>query len=550
VTAKYQLIEERLRAIEGTPGGRQQGKAATNRRARRVSDVMENLAAEMLRASAAGRIQSIFRGNKARASFQVLRQNKRTQLDEAASKIQAAFRGKTVRGFPERDSDCEEPELKKAPPTILRPRRGAYSAEPNGTWHKKLSTEPTVVHKSHEHRACLLSALRECPFFELMQASAMDAIVGVMKVVQLTSGACVMRQGVSESAAYVILSGEADIYNERTASKNTPSANALFVRRMPDGKFFGEMSMMWAAPRSRSVYARGTLTLGVLERDAFQLLMIQQEMLDRERCEQCLRHMALLETLSDEQIGRLTDAMTQRSFAPGENIVTQGESCKGYFIVIDGECEEIQRFPAVDVKGSSIAEEDRVEHTYLSVGQGIAEGALLEKSSSPTTVKAVTAVECLYLKRDKVERMVGPLADLVRLNYISDPRRHIANFLRAGDSRGPRGMLGGEEPIGERTQWFCIFRPTIRDSIAKLIDGTAVGKGRNIKGKAATRNWLSGYVPFFADQRQYSKKRYRGVKARRASSHLLYHKTCSRKRSSGHGAIVGQGRWASHYGQS
>jgi len=50
--------------------------------------------------------------------------------------------------------------------------------------------------------------------------------------------------------------------------------------------------------------------------------------------------------------------------------------------------------------------------------------------------------------------------------------------------------------LGEQTSWFSVFRPTSRDAIQKMLSGCAVGKGLNVKGKSAKRNYLSGYVPF------------------------------------------------------
>jgi len=46
------------------------------------------------------------------------------------------------------------------------------------------------------------------------------------------------------------------------------------------------------------------------------------------------------------------------------------------------------------------------------------------------------------------------------------------------------------------SQWFAVYRPCSRDSIAKMLGRVGVGKGLNIKGKSAQKNRLSGFVPF------------------------------------------------------
>jgi len=57
--------------------------------------------------------------------------------------------------------------------------------------------------------------------------------------------------------------------------------------------------------------------------------------------------------------------------------------------------------------------------------------------------------------------------------------------------------MGGEEQVhASISHWFAVYRPTSRDAINKMLNGIAVGKGLNVKGKSALRKRLSGFVPF------------------------------------------------------
>ena len=67
-----------------------------------------------------------------------------------------------------------------------------------------------------------------------------------------------------------------------------------------------------------------------------------------------------------------------------------------------------------------------------------------------------------------------------------EPRTLIADFIRPGGCG--HGIDSG------LSKMFVVCRPTSRDAIAKMIDGVAVGKGLNIKGKSAKKNHLSGYI--------------------------------------------------------
>jgi len=99
------------------------------------------------------------------------------------------------------------------------------------------------------------------------------------------------------------------------------------------------------------------------------------------------------------------------------------------------------------------------------------------------------------------ERLLGPINQLRAAQYLTDPRKLIADFYGNADGRGPAGSLrfANVEPdikkYGE-SKWFAVYRPTSKDAISKMLSGNAVGKGLNVKGKSAKQGILSGFVPY------------------------------------------------------
>ena len=91
----------------------------------------------------------------------------------------------------------------------------------------------------------------------------------------------------------------------------------------------------------------------------------------------------------------------------------------------------------------------------------------------------------------------------------SDPRRQIFEFFRAGDQRGPLGLLRalGEEPEGEPVKFFSAWRPTSLDAVRMMMEGRATGKGLNVKGKSAKQGRISGFVPFVQIHEEAHKRR-------------------------------------------
>lgn len=198
----------------------------------------------------------------------------------------------------------------------------------------------------------------------------------------------------------------------------------------------------------------------------------------------------MLELLDDESIMRLADVLRVRTYKEGDKIITQDEKGVEFFILTAGEA-------AVTVR---TADEEQ-EHLRYKPGDLFGEVALLMDRPRAATVTAVNGpVEVLYLHRRQFERLFGEMAQLQAKQYLSDPRKLIADFYAKSDSRGPRGSLRLQnlepDPQLPETTWFAVYRPTSKEAIAKMLGGNAVGKGLNVKGKSAKQGILSGFVPF------------------------------------------------------
>merc|ERR1719487_1430019 len=128
--------------------------------------------------------------------------------------------------------------------------------------------------------------------------------------------------------------------------------------------------------------------------------------------------------MGDEQIAKLAGAMERKSFKDKDRIMRQGEPGYHFFVLEKGECvatigdQEVKRYEAGDIFG---------------------EKALLEDAPRGATISAVGDVSVFEISRQAFEQKLGPLSQLQAEQYLADPRHLIAEFYRAGDSRGPKG---------------------------------------------------------------------------------------------------------------
>lgn len=376
------------------------------------------------------------------------------------------------------ESDLDNETTEVPPPFVRNMRRGAVLAERPGNH----ALEIPRFTKDAEVSEILQRALNEHVLFNALKREQIDEIVQTMEVQEFGAGECIFHQGDEGDALFVVVSGTCDCYREVDLDFRT-----LVVSR-PAGTIFGEMAIAWNQPRALSVYAAMDSSVARLDRLIYKHLVVHAQIANREQRTACLRKSTILETLEDEQICQLADSLRISTYEPGEAIIQQGEEGTEFFIVQSGEC--VAKVKTVD---------ETQEHLRYKAGDLFGEVALLKNSTRQATVEAVTRVETMSIDRRSFERLLGPLRLLQEKQYLSDPRKLIADFYRTGDERGPRGsveLMSPRSTESKPTVWFAVFRPTSTEAIARMLSGSAVGKGLNIKGKSAKKNRLSGFVPF------------------------------------------------------
>eukprot|EP00408_Alexandrium_pacificum_P061029 CAMPEP_0171160960 /NCGR_PEP_ID=MMETSP0790-20130122/3825_1 /TAXON_ID=2925 /ORGANISM="Alexandrium catenella, Strain OF101" /LENGTH=802 /DNA_ID=CAMNT_0011625507 /DNA_START=112 /DNA_END=2521 /DNA_ORIENTATION=+ len=391
--------------------------------------------------------------------------------------------------FESDDSDhgieCEE-----LPQISVGKRRCGLSAEAHGGWNQRRAQfSPTMEEKHPDERDAITRGLIRCPFFCSAEASTLGRIADTMIMETFKPGDIIVQQGDVGRSGYLLMDGIVDVYDDTeimAAQQSGGSSGSAPVK----GTWGGEMTMLWGLRRTMSVYASTDCVLAKLKRDSYMKLVTQEEMMARTNREDILRKVEMFETLSDEHISQIADALEKKSFEPDEAIIKQGEPGKEFYVMLSGECK------ATVATGTDSQKIDVQEYRRYHAGDVFGERALLLKTTRAATITAVSHVEVLCLKRSRFERMLGPLEMLNKEHYLSDPRKSIADFYRVGDQNGPLGSLSGPRDPAHESAWFAVYRPTSRDAIAKLLSGKAVGKGLNVKGKSAKKNRMSGFVPY------------------------------------------------------
>jgi cAMP-dependent protein kinase regulator len=193
-------------------------------------------------------------------------------------------------------------------------------------------------------------------------------------------------------------------------SEEGPATSELYGGRVQitcAGDSFGELALMYNAPRAATVVARTDVGLWAVDRTTFRTLVMGVAIAKRSKHSTYLEGVQLLSTLTQAERETVIDNMEEESYAEGDVVIEQGEMGSKFFIVTEGDLVVTQTPEGSD--------EPR-EVGRLKEGSYFGEIALLTHQQRLATVKAVSQVQCVTIERKVFSRVMGPLRDLLQRN--------------------------------------------------------------------------------------------------------------------------------------
>lgn len=163
----------------------------------------------------------------------------------------------------EEESDGEVKKLPAKPvPKGTRSRTGV-SAEVYGAYNKKEDFEPRVIPKSDDTKRRILLRLKESFLFRSLEEKETDIVIDAMEEKNFKAGDTVISQGEDGDVLYVVDDGELDCYKK---FKEGPEKH---LKVYLPGEAFGELALLYNAPRAATIKCKTDSTLFALDRLTF-----------------------------------------------------------------------------------------------------------------------------------------------------------------------------------------------------------------------------------------------------------------------------------------
>ena len=218
----------------------------------------------------------------------------------------------------------------------------------------------------------------------------------------------VIEQGDAGDYFYVVESGNFDIYVSKTGKMEPgPEGMGSRVAESGPGTSFGELALMYNAPRAATIISTEPGVLWQLDRITFRRILMDSAFQRRRMYESFLEEVALLSTLTPYERSKIADALETTKYPAGSNIIREGDVGDKFYILESGEAE-------ARIRGTEGAVKQYKKGDYFG------ELALLEDKPRAATVRSKTEVKVATLGKDGFQRLLGPVENIMRRN---DPRK-------------------------------------------------------------------------------------------------------------------------------
>lgn len=300
---------------------------------------------------------------------------------------------------------------------------------------------PPVYEKSLEEQKQLAEIIRTSRdsklqmMFGSVQKHTFQQIIDAMSWKKVEEGESVIKEGDEGDFFYIVKSGHFDIFQTRAVVGADAGKRPVKVLEAGAGFAFGELALLYNAPRSATVIATVPSELWCLERMAFRRLVVSSSQEQFNQHVEFLSRCDIFAELTSDQIASLAEVVQEEDFDEDEAILEQGDRDNKMYILRRGEA-------IACIKG----EKGEAEVKKYSQGDYFGEIALLLGEPRKASVYAVGPCTCMYISRDTFNGILGPLRDFLQRNM--DKYQKYQEALAAGSTAMERRCSGGLGDLG------------------------------------------------------------------------------------------------------
>jgi len=264
-------------------------------------------------------------------------------------------------------------------------------------------------HKTDGEKQLIAEALKNNANLNMIASLDDEKIRAMVKVMwkeEVPKGTALIQQGdLQADYFYVVQSGSFQVSKtESAASAEKVISSASALGTIEAGGSFGELALLYFAPRAATLTATANAVVWVTARQQFKELLMKA---NETEIQENLKHVSRCDCFSplkETEKKELAAAMNEMTFSKDELVFEQGERGTQFFLLVEGEVSVVR-----DGKEVTKIKATPEKAPYFG------EKALLEDEPRAATIKVLSNVaKTLVVDKESFEILLGSLQELTR----------------------------------------------------------------------------------------------------------------------------------------
>lgn len=319
------------------------------------------------------------------------------------------------------DEDKVEEIIPKKSSILQKGPRTSVSAEVYGNFNIKQAFVPRFIAKTEEQISRIQNKVLKSFIFNNLDDKELKTVVDAMEEYTCKVKDTIIQQGDPGAVLFIIEKGTYDCFKQFVKYLNKPyqkkDEEAIKVKEYFPGDSFGELALLYNAPRAATIIAKEDGVLWTLDRETFNNIVKEAAIKKREQYESFLKSVDILKSIEPYELSQICDALKSKKYKSGDYIIKQDEIGEEFFIIEEGE--------AVATKSFNKGEEAQKVYSYNRGGY-FGELALIKNEPRAANILASTDCTVLSLERKSFKRLLGPIENILKRNS-NDYLKYMGN---------------------------------------------------------------------------------------------------------------------------
>jgi CRP-like cAMP-binding protein len=174
----------------------------------------------------------------------------------------------------------------------------------------------------------LTELLKQNMLFGHLDAKQTGQLIDAFFPKELPNGEEIIVEGADGDLFYILDTGTCEVF------KNQADGERKKVHEYEPGASFGELALMYNAPRAATIVASSACKVFALDRLTFKVVLMESTKEKRGLYESFLSGVDLLHSLDSYERSTIADALHEVSFSAGDTIITQGRTFSSSFVFV------------------------------------------------------------------------------------------------------------------------------------------------------------------------------------------------------------------------